>query len=40
VEFTRIRLCLPASKDAKIREILINRIEQPRELAVIWWGTD
>lgn len=39
VEFTRIRLCLPESKDAEIREILADRIEQPRELAAIWWDT-
>lgn len=37
VEFTRIRLCLPDSKDAEIRQILAERIEQPRELAAIWW---
>jgi SAM-dependent methyltransferase len=37
VEFTRIRLCLPESKDAELREILVNREEHPRELAVIWW---
>lgn len=39
VEFTRIRLCLPASKDAEIREILADRVEEPRELAAIWWET-
>jgi len=37
VEFARIRLCLPESKDVEIREILENRIEQPRELSTIWW---
>ncbi len=39
VEFTRIRLCLPESKDVEIREILASRVEQPRELAAIWWET-
>lgn len=39
VEFTRIRLCLPESKDAEIRDILADRVEQPRELAAIWWET-
>jgi SAM-dependent methyltransferase len=37
VEFTRVRLCLPVSKDAELRTILMNRIEQPRRLAAIWW---
>jgi SAM-dependent methyltransferase len=40
VEFTRIRLCLPESKDAEITEIIRDHIEQPRELATIWWGTN
>lgn len=39
VEFTRIRLCLPDSRDPEIREILENRIEEPRQLAAIWWDT-
>ena len=38
VEFTRIRLCLPESKDAEVRSILATRVEQPRELAAIWWA--
>jgi SAM-dependent methyltransferase len=38
VEFTRVRLCLPDSKDAELRTILMNRIEQPRKLAAIWWN--
>jgi SAM-dependent methyltransferase len=40
VEFTRIRLCLPESRDPEIHELLLDRIEKPRELATIWWGTD
>lgn len=38
VEFTRIRLCLPASRDDEVREFLIKH-PQPttRELATIWW---
>lgn len=39
VEFTRVRLCLPDSKDEELRTILMNRIEQPRRLAAIWWDT-
>ncbi len=39
VEFTRIRLCLPATRDAEIAELLANRIEEPRQLAAIWWDT-
>ncbi|HUW77998.1 MAG TPA: methyltransferase domain-containing protein [Candidatus Nanopelagicaceae bacterium] len=37
VEFTRIRLCLPETRDAEIREILINQSEEQRQLAAIWW---
>ena len=37
VEFTRVRLCLPASRDAELRTILLDRVDQPRKLAAIWW---
>lgn len=37
VEHTRIRLCLPGSKDAEIAEALGNRPNTPRQLATIWW---
>ena len=37
VEHTRIRLCLPESKDAEIAEVLVARPSTPRQLATIWW---
>ena len=37
VEHTRIRLCLPESKDAEIAEALSFRPSLPRQLATIWW---
>ena len=38
VEFTRIRLCLPASRDNEVREFLLaNPQPEKRELATIWW---
>lgn len=37
VEHTRIRLCLPADRDAEIEAALRARPAQPRKLATIWW---
>jgi hypothetical protein len=38
VEFTRIRLCLPKSRDSKVRDFLeFNPPSDARELATIWW---
>ena len=37
VEHTRIRLCLPASRDSDVREFLESRTRAPLELATIWW---
>lgn len=39
VEFTRIRLCLPASRDAEVREYLEAHPTSGRALATIWWDT-
>lgn len=41
VEHTRIRLCLPSSRDQEIREYLL-RSEAPkvRKLATIWWDKE
>ena len=41
VEFTRIRLCLPASRDPEGAEVLAAQPEPgPRRLAAIWWDVD
>ncbi len=37
IEHTRIRLCLPASRDAEVGEVLRARTTRPRELATLWW---
>ena len=38
VEFTRIRLCLPADRDEEIREFLLKETPATvRPLATIWW---
>lgn len=37
VEHTRIRLCLPASRDAEVRSFLTDRVAPGRDLATIWW---
>jgi SAM-dependent methyltransferase len=38
VEFTRIRLCLPASRDGEVRDFLTAQTQQQkRDLATIWW---
>lgn len=37
IEHTRIRLCLPASRDAEIRDFLTARPAPGRDLATIWW---
>jgi SAM-dependent methyltransferase len=37
VEFTRIRLCLPAQRDAEIRRYLVDHPARTRALATIWW---
>jgi hypothetical protein len=38
VEFTRVRLCLPAERDGEIAELLdALGPPQPRDLATIWW---
>jgi hypothetical protein len=39
VEFTRIRLCLPADRDAEIRDYLKTHPATGRALATIWWDT-
>jgi SAM-dependent methyltransferase len=39
IEHTRIRLCLPSSKDSEIRDFLHSHTPAPRELATIWWDT-
>ena len=39
VEFTRIRLCLPPSRDGEVRDFLIDHPQpETRELATIWWN--
>jgi SAM-dependent methyltransferase len=38
--FTRIRLCLSASREGEVREFLATQPESPaRELSTIWWDT-
>ena len=37
VMFTRIRLCLPESRDAEVRAYLESHPPGPRQLAAIWW---
>lgn len=37
VEFNRIRLCLPESKDAEILEFTKTQPAEVRKLATIWW---
>jgi SAM-dependent methyltransferase len=38
VRFTRIRLCLPESRDPEVREFLENHpVSETRPLATIWW---
>lgn len=37
VEFTRIRLCLTADRDAEIREYMVNHPVTTRAMATIWW---
>ncbi|MCX6439936.1 MAG: methyltransferase domain-containing protein [Actinobacteria bacterium] len=38
VEFTRIRLCLPRSRDGEVRDFLISNPQpETRKLATIWW---
>lgn len=40
VEFTRIRLCLPKSRDPEVRDFLeLNPPSDTRELATIWWDS-
>lgn len=39
VEHTRIRLCLPADRDAEVREFLMSQPPQGRHLATLWWDT-
>lgn len=39
VEFTRIRLCLSASRDHDIREFLVAHPTTERLLATLWWDT-
>lgn len=38
VEHTRIRLCLPASRDGEIREFLLSHPRQGRTVATLWWN--
>lgn len=37
VEFTRIRLCLPADRDSEIRSFMETNPVTERRLATIWW---
>lgn len=37
VEHTRIRLCLPASRDPEVRQFLEQRPTRPRQLVTLWW---
>jgi hypothetical protein len=38
VRFTRIRLCLPASREAEVRQFLENHPSpEIRPLATVWW---
>lgn len=37
VRHTRVRLCLPASRDDEIREFLTERPTPPREMVTLWW---
>lgn len=37
VEFTRIRLCLPAERDGDIRRYIEDHPVTTRELATLWW---
>ncbi len=39
IEHTRVRLCLPASRDGEVREFLEHRPREPRAVATIWWDT-
>jgi len=39
IEFTRIRLCLPAARDGEIREFLTANPATERLLATLWWDT-
>lgn len=40
VEFTRIRLCLPADRDDEVAEVLASvGPPPPRRLAALWWDT-
>lgn len=40
VEFNRIRLCLPATKDLEILEFTKQQKPEVRQLATIWWDID
>jgi hypothetical protein len=38
VRFTRIRLCLPESREPEVRDFLVNHpVSEIRPLATIWW---
>lgn len=38
--FTRIRLCLPASREGEVRDFIATQPESPkRELSTVWWDT-
>ena len=37
VEHTRVRLCLPADRDAEVREFLEHLPRPPRRTVTIWW---
>lgn len=39
VEHTRIRLCLPAERDADVRAFLESQPPAGRSLATLWWDT-
>lgn len=39
VEHTRVRLCLPADRDAEVREFLEHQPRPPRRVTTIWWNT-
>jgi SAM-dependent methyltransferase len=40
VEHTRIRLCLPPSRDADIKEFLENHPRPARTVATLWWNSN
>lgn len=37
VEFMRVRLCLPADRDAEVAELMARHPAPPRRVATVWW---